>query len=172
MAEIEHPREYNLEGVKVLHEAHPFQNDPGQASAAVIPGFEWATAGEGQGLFLCRDTGPCKAPDECGRTFWSDRPERPKGHEIEVYMPWAVDSAGTLEMFDLWCCENCAVQGSGAVFDVWVGRFYDLPARLLAYLHEKRGQTYIGLRKSMGKAYPDQFNETSFVTLILYRRTL
>jgi len=43
---------------------------------------------------------------------------------------------------------------------------------LLAYLHERRAHTYVGLRTSMGKRYPDGFAESSFVTLILYRRTL
>ena len=165
--------EYDLAGVKVLHAPHPFQVNAGDPAAALSLGFEWAEVGEGQGIFLCRDTGPCEAPDLCGQTFWSDRPEEPEGHEVELPMPWAADSSGeALETFKLWSCVNCTPQGTGATFDVWVGRFYDLPARLLAYLQHKSGHTYIGLRKHMGKTYPDRFSEASFVTLILYRRTL
>jgi hypothetical protein len=166
--------DYDLTEMVVLHAEHPFQNDPGDASAAVMFGFDWAMIGEGQGIFLCRDTGPCLAPDECAKTFWFDRPEEPAGHRIELQMPWPApgDDSGALEVFELWCCENCTAEGTGATFDVWVGRFYDLPARLLSYLHETRSHTYTGLRKAMGERYPDRFSEASFVTLVLYRRTL
>lgn len=174
--------DYNLEYLRVLHFAHPLQNDPEDASAAVTLGFEWAEAGEGQGLFLCRDSAPCADPEHCGRTFWEDAGNAAwlgqgagGGHEAELTMPWTAkgsDGSGELEVFHLWCCSNCELQGTGAVFDVWVGRFYDLPARLLMYIHETRSHTYGGLRKSMGEMYPDDFNEASFVTLMLYRRTL
>lgn len=166
-------RRYNLERLRVLHYEHPLQSNPGDASAAVTLGFGWAETGEGQGMLLCRDRGSCKAPEDCGRTLWVDRDTVGEGgHEVVVQLPWAEDSSGVLASMAVWCCENCTVEGSGAVFDVWVGRFYDLPARLLAYLHERRAHTYTGLRTSMGKQYPDDFSETSFVTLVLYRRTL
>lgn len=165
--------EYNLEALRVLHFEHPLQNNPEDASAAVLLGFEWAEAGEGQGLFLCRDTDRCKAPDICGKTIWDEANDkvRAKGHDVGVPLPWN-GKDGKPVVLHVWCCPNCEIQGNGAVFDVWVGRFYDIPARLLAYHHEARSHTYVGLRKSLGKRYPDTFNEASFVTLVLYRRTV
>jgi hypothetical protein len=163
-------REYNLELARVLHCEHPIQADVEGAAAAVVPGFGWAEAGEGQGLFLCRCMKPCKQPEQCGLTFWT-LPLETGGHKVVLRLPWSDDSSGELLTFDLWCCDNCEVQGTGATFDTWVGRFYDVPARLLSYVHELRSRTYIGARKSLGKRYPDVFTEGSYVTLILYRRT-
>lgn len=170
----QHPTDdgYDLTDMHVLHSVRPFVAKAGDPSAALLLGLDWAQSGEGTGMFLCRDTGPCEAPDRCSKTFWSDRPEKPKGHPVELPMPWSIDSSGELEVFKLWCCNKCHTEGTAAVFDVWIGRFYDLPARLLSYLNDKRGHTYSGLRRTMGAAYPDQFNEASFVTLALYRRTL
>lgn len=164
--------EYNLELMRVLHFLHPLQNNPEDSSAAVTLGFSWAETGEGQGLFLCRGTAACQNEEDCGRLFWDDvNEELQTGHKVEVPMPWT-DREGDQVVFEVWCCENCEIVGSGAVFDVWVGRFFDIPARLIAYVHESRAHTYTGLRKSLGEQYPDEFNETSFVTLVLYRRTL
>ena len=130
-------------------------------------------------MFLCRCMKPCKDPEHCGLVFWDEAGNAERieafgklagGHLVQLKLPWT-DKAGEIVTFDLWCCSNCETQGTGATFDVWVGRFYDVPARLLAYVHESRSHTYVGARKSLGKRFPDEFTEGSFVSLILYRRT-
>ena len=56
------------------------------------------------------------------------------------------------------------------MFDYWVGRFAELPARLLQWEHDKTSRDYAGLVASMTKAYGDQFAEHQFVTMVIYRR--
>jgi len=165
---------YDLANLRVLHSQHPLQSDPADVSSTVRLGFKWAEIPVGQGLFLCTCTKKCLDTEHCGRTFFDQVivqvGENP-GHRVDIAMPWSDGTgSGDLVVFEVWCCPNCEVVGTGSTMDVWVGRFYDIPARLLQYEHETRSRSYAGLRKSMGKAYPDEFTEGSFVTLVLYRR--
>jgi len=165
---------YDLANLRVLHSQHPLQSDPADVSSTVRLGFKWAEIPVGQGLFLCTCAKKCLDPEHCGRTFFDQVivqvGEHP-GHKVDIAMPWSDGTgSGDLVVFEVWCCPNCEVVGTGSTMDVWVGRFYDIPARLLQYEHETRSRSYAGLRKSMGKAYPDEFTEGSFVTLVLYRR--
>lgn len=65
--------------------------------------------------------------------------------------------------------ETHDVQGEGAVTDMWVGLFREIPAYLLSFEHERRSREYWGLYDSMRKAYGD-FSEADFVTVVLYDR--
>lgn len=67
--------------------------------------------------------------------------------------------------------EEHVVRGRGQVEKVWVGRFRDIPAYLISNEHEERSREYWGLYDSMRKAYGDEFGESSFVTVLWYRRT-
>lgn len=164
--------DFDLSGLKVLHMLHELENDPFDVASTARLGFKWAEAGEGQGLFLCVCTERCTEPEWCGRVFYENvAGSRTDGHAASVEMPWPGEDGDSPMIFEVWCCDNCGVRGTGAVYDVWVGRFFDLPARLLAYEHEKRSRDYAGLKTSMGRAYPDEFTEASFVTVLLYRRT-
>lgn len=62
------------------------------------------------------------------------------------------------------------VSGVGRVFQLWFGRFQDIPARLIANEHEVQSRTYNGLLDSMRRAYGDSFHEFSPVTVVVYRR--
>lgn len=66
--------------------------------------------------------------------------------------------------------ETHVVAGRGRIVTTWVGRFMDIPSRLLQYEHEVRSREYRGLRDSMRKAYGAEFSEEDYVTLVLYRR--
>jgi hypothetical protein len=159
---------YDLTGMRVMHMLHPLESTPGSHSTTVRKGFKWAEMA-GAGLFLCVCSAPCKDPELCGRLFWDERPAS-GGKRVTVKMPWTVGEDSEELKFAIWCCDNCRVQGTGAVLDTWVGRFYDIPARLLQYEHERRSRDYAGLLASMRKAYGDTFGEASFVTVVLYRR--
>lgn len=163
---------YHLDGVAVMHLHHPLQNEPNEASSAVTLGFEWAEMPPDQGFFLCQCKDDCEDLERCGRTFFDDLEPGGvgDGHEVSLAMPWP-DSSGPV-VFDLWCCRVCEAVATGAVYDTWVGRFYDIPARLLSYEHEARRRNYNGLRRSLGERFPDEFSEASYVTVVLYRRTL
>jgi hypothetical protein len=66
--------------------------------------------------------------------------------------------------------ETHDVQGEGVVWELWFGRFHDIPAMLLEYEHEERSRRYAGLFASMRKAYGEDFSEDSPVTVVVYRR--
>lgn len=169
---------FDLAQLRVLHMLHELESDPGDMSTSVRLGFKWAEAGEGQGLFLCVCSAPCEDPDLCGRVFFERAVEYQELHDgfaagreqvFRLPLPDTEDGKQDLT-FALWVCANCELRGTGAIFDTWVGRFFDIPARLLQYEHEERSRSYLGLRESMGKAYPDAFAENSYVTIILYKR--
>lgn len=67
-------------------------------------------------------------------------------------------------------CANCDRQGTGEVSDAWIGRFFEVPAKLIEFEHEERSRTYSGLKASMTKAYGDLFTGMSPVVVLLYRR--
>lgn len=67
-------------------------------------------------------------------------------------------------------CENCSREGTGEVLEVWSGKFFDIPARLIEMEHEVRSRLYSGLKASMTKAYQSDFNEDSLVTVVTYER--
>lgn len=169
---------FDLGALKVMHMLHELESKPEDVSSTVRLGFKWAEIGEGQGLFLCVCSAQCLEPQDCGRLFFDKVVENQGLHDgfaagreqiFELPLPDTEDGTQAL-VFSLWVCNNCELRGTGAVFDTWVGRFFDIPARLLQFEHEERSRSYLGLRKSMGKAYPDAFAENSYVTLLLYKR--
>jgi len=66
--------------------------------------------------------------------------------------------------------ESHDVQGMGVVLDLWLGRFIDIPARLLKYEHEERSREYDSLYDSMAFAYGDKFDPSKAVVVIIYVR--
>ena len=170
---------FNLAGMRVMHMLHTLDIDPEATGVTVRLGFKWAEIGEGAGLFLCTCEAPCEDPADCGRLFYEKTVEFQDLHDgfaegksqvVELPLPDPEDGEKKV-VFNLWTCKNCTIQGTGAVYDTWVGRFFDIPARLLQWEHEERSRSYLGLRDSMGKAYPDAFAENSYVTLVMYKRT-
>ena len=66
--------------------------------------------------------------------------------------------------------KGCTSQGTARVVGRWVGRFKDLPARLIALEHSGEDRLYPALLKTMEMAYPG-FTDHDHVTGLLYLRT-
>jgi hypothetical protein len=164
--------DHNLDDLVVMHMLHQLDAKVGDVASTVRSGFKWAEAGEGQGLFLCVCVAPCLDSKNCGRTFWKDTRDTVgiNGHKVKVPLKWLTAKDGTPLTLAIWCCANCSVKGSGSVEATWVGRFHDIPARLLRMEHEVRSRAYDGLFESMQKAYGKGFGEANYVTVVLYRR--
>lgn len=78
------------------------------------------------------------------------------------------------ELIELCVClptpQDHWVSGVGKVHALWFGRFKNIPARWIANEHEVRSRTYHGLLDSMRKAYGENFDEESPVTVVNYLR--
>lgn len=78
------------------------------------------------------------------------------------------------EQIELCVClptpQDHVVSGIGKVFQLWFGKFSDIPARLIANEHEVRSRSYYGLLDSMKKAYGQEFNGSNPVIVIEYLR--
>lgn len=163
--------DFDLSGMKMMHMLHACEVTPGDLAVTVRLGFKWAEIGERAGMFLCECSDACTDPEICGRAFYENvQAENPvritEGREVLVDFGFVQKDL----VLSVWCCDNCEVVGTGAVEDLWVGRFHDLPARLLQWEHEVSSRSYAGLRESMKRAYGDRFGEASFVTVVVYRR--
>ena len=94
------------------------------------------------------------------------------GSTVRKGFKWADLIEG--ELLELCVCtkdpETHDVQGTGYVWELWFGRFEDIPARLLRWEHELRSREYNGLLASMRHAYGRDFSESDPVTVVLYRR--
>lgn len=151
--------------MRTMHMLHPLDiavYDPG---STVRLGFKWADVYHGEQLVLCVCTARCEYNDGCGIA---------QPGSAYVYMRvrervgWLreVDGVG-----DRWACGTCTPSGVGIVDKpIWVGRFNDMPARVIADEHEYASRTYHGLAESMTRAYGDAFTLDAFVTVIRYTR--
>ena len=131
---------------RIMHMLHTLDAKVGEEASTVRLGIKWATVEYGDRLALCVCT---------------DRCEGMVGGQID---PVECGVAGS--------CKNCTICGEGSVEDVWVGRFQDIPARVLRNAHEVRSREYYGLLDSMTKAYGDAFDddEGKLVTVVEYYR--
>jgi hypothetical protein len=162
---------WELNRMNTLHMLHSLDVEPNDLGSTVRLGFKWAEVGLGAGLALCVCTAHCLHPEICGRVFYPNMEaanDPREGHEVRLKMPWKEKKRKT--DLPIWCCTNCEVQGTAGVFDYWVGRFAEIPARLLQWEHDKSSRDYAGLVEAMTRAYGDKFAEHVFVTLVLYRR--
>src|SRR6185295_10469414 len=95
-----------------------------------------------------------------------------EGVTVRKGFKWADVEMG--EELDLCVCtrdpETHDVQGKGTVEGVWVGRFGELPASLIELEHEESSRVYSGLLESMRRAYGEDFEEDTFVTVVMYTR--
>ena len=127
---------------KVMHMLHSLDANVGDLASTVRYGTKWENT-HGADLILCVCSAPC---EEDKRESCNDPDGEP--------------------------CINCTRQGTGKVTTTWVGKFSDIPARLIAYEHEVRSREYPGLLASMNKAYGSwtDFDENSTVVIVLYER--
>lgn len=88
---------------------------------------------------------------------WADLKE---GEEIELCVCTRLKAGG----------EAHQKVGVGKMFQLWFGRFVDIPARLIANEHEVQSRTYYGLLHSMKRAYGEEFNGNNPVTVVEYLR--
>lgn len=88
---------------------------------------------------------------------WADLKE---GEQIELCVCTRVDESFSIH----------EPSGIGQVHLLWFGRFKDIPARWIANEHEVRSRMYGGLLDSMKKAYGENFDEESPVTVVNYLR--
>ena len=146
--------------MKVLHMLHDLDLEVGSIGSTVRKGFKWANMLPLEEIVLCVCRDRCVDGEMCGRStaqqvFGENLFRTSEGH-------YAFD--------DLWSCDNCQATGLGRVTWTWVGRFLEIPARLIANEHEERSRSYTGLLASMTKAYSKLFSEMDFVTVLEYRR--
>lgn len=96
------------------------------------------------------------------------------GTTVRLGFKWA--DVRVSEMVELCVCtkepETHDVQGHGKVESLWVGRFRDIPAWLISFEHLRSAREYWGLYDSMLNAYGKEFGESSFVTVVMYRRVM
>jgi len=62
------------------------------------------------------------------------------------------------------------IAGEGKITGKVYTTFKDIPARYVEKEHEEKSRVYSGLFESMKKAYGDEFDENSLVTVLFYER--
>jgi hypothetical protein len=69
------------------------------------------------------------------------------------------------------CLGGCKVVGDGVVSNfIWIGKFQDIPAKLLETEHDCNSRNYTGLLMAMRRGYAD-FQEDDVVVAFSYKRT-
>lgn len=135
--------DFDLAQLYVLHSREGHHLDVGEIGQTVRAGLKWGEIGESAGVLLCECDGECTDPDLCGRIFAKGvtfgvkkrTPDRRSiGKKQKLKMPW--DDI----VFELWVCDSCELLGTAATTDVWIGRMFDVPGRLLdrSYADELR----------------------------------